>query len=302
MFTGHGDMDLAIKSIQHEATDFVTKPINENILEIALKRAQERISLRQKLREYTENLERRVEEKAKKLLEAERMAAVGQTIAGLSHTIKNIAGGLKGGMFILEQGLERDDRKYLREGWEMVKGNVDKVKNLSLDLLNCGKFTKIHAKMNDPNQPAREAFDLLKPISEEKGIDFKLVLNPDLEPFFFDADAIHRCLLNLVTNAIDACLDKKAGRRKKEVVLKTNKAGGWGVEYQVMDNGCGMDEAVENKIFQSFFSTKGTRGTGIGLMTVKTIIDQHQGTVEVETRLGSGSTFTMRLPDLKREE
>jgi DNA-binding NtrC family response regulator len=87
MVTGHGDMDLAIKSVKYEATDFVTKPINAEVLEIALNRAQERIAMRRKINEYTQNLEQLVRDKAQKLLEAERLAAVGQTVAGLSHAI-----------------------------------------------------------------------------------------------------------------------------------------------------------------------------------------------------------------------
>jgi DNA-binding NtrC family response regulator len=96
MITGHGDMDLAIKSVKYEATDFVTKPINDEILEIALQRAHERITMRRKLDDYTHNLEQLVRDKTKKLVEAERLAAIGQTVAGLSHAIKNITGGLKG--------------------------------------------------------------------------------------------------------------------------------------------------------------------------------------------------------------
>ena len=96
VITGHGDMDLAIKCLKLEATDFITKPINDDVLEIALKRAHDRISMRAQLRAYTENLERLVEEKSRQLIEAERLAAVGETVAGLSHTIKNIAGGLDG--------------------------------------------------------------------------------------------------------------------------------------------------------------------------------------------------------------
>jgi len=116
MFTGHGDMDLAIKSLKYGATDFVTKPINDEILDIALKRARERISLRRQLREYTENLERLVEEKSRDLIEAERMAAVGQTVAELSHTIKNIANSLKGSIFVLGKGVELDEKEYILEG------------------------------------------------------------------------------------------------------------------------------------------------------------------------------------------
>ncbi len=154
MITGHGDIDLAIKSLKFEATDFVTKPVNDEALEIALKRAEERISMKRQIREYTEKLEQLVEEKSRKLVEAERMAAVGQTIAGLSHAIKNIASGLKGGTFVLEKGMELNNKKYLREGWGMVKGNVDKIKDLSLDLLNYGKSSGTVYRLCDPNTPA----------------------------------------------------------------------------------------------------------------------------------------------------
>ena len=76
MVTGHGDMDLAIKSLKYEATDFITKPIKDEALEIALKRARERISMRRQLRDYTEHLEDLVREKSAKLVEAERLIAV----------------------------------------------------------------------------------------------------------------------------------------------------------------------------------------------------------------------------------
>jgi PAS domain S-box-containing protein len=98
MITGHGDMDLAIKSLQHDATDFVTKPINDDVLEIALKRATERIGMREMLREYTENLETLVREQSAKLVQAERQVAVGQAVEGLYAAIRGIAGDLEGGI------------------------------------------------------------------------------------------------------------------------------------------------------------------------------------------------------------
>jgi signal transduction histidine kinase len=304
MITGHGDMDLAVKSLKFEATDFVTKPFNEDALEIAIKRAEERIDLRQKLREYTENLEALVEEKTRQLIEAERMAAVGQTAAGLSHAIKNIAGGLKGGAFVLEKGIELDDKEYLLQGWQMIKGNIDKIRNLSMDLLNYGKSSSadVTYQLCHPNKPAEEVVSLMSAYAAENGVDLKAELSPDLAEFHFDPDGIHRCLLNFVTNAIDACnmdiREDKGGseKGKKNVLLKTVSAEGWGTEYRVTDNGCGMDKETREKIFQSFFSTKGTRGTGIGLMMTKKIIDQHGGIISVESEKGAGSTFIIRLP------
>ncbi len=98
MITGHGDMDLAIKSLKYQAIDFVTKPINDDVLEIALNRAHEKIRMRQQLREYTENLETLVSEKSAKLIEVERQVAVGQAVEGLSSAMRNIAGDLEGGL------------------------------------------------------------------------------------------------------------------------------------------------------------------------------------------------------------
>jgi signal transduction histidine kinase len=296
MITGHGDMGLAIKSVKYEATDFVTKPINDEVLEIALNRAQERIAMRRKLNEYTQNLEQLVQEKTKKLVEAERLAAVGQTVAGLSHAIKNITGGLKGGAFVLEKGIELSDQKYLMQGWEMIKGNVDKITNLSLDLLNYAKDTDLDFQACDPNKPAQEVIDLMRPRARELEIDLSSDFSDKLNTCHFDSDLINRCLLNLVANAIDACINAAAGTKKKKVVVRTKKRRGWGVEYQVQDNGCGMNAEVKKTIFQRFFSTKGSEGTGIGLMITKKIIDEHNGEITVKSEEGVGSRFIIRIP------
>jgi signal transduction histidine kinase len=278
MITGHGDIDLAIKSVKYEATDFVTKP------------------MRRKLNDYTQNLEQLVEDKTRKLVEAERLAAVGQTVAGLSHAIKNITGGLKGGAFVLEKGIELSDQKYLLQGWEMIKGNVDKITNLSLDLLNYAKATDLDVQACDPNQPAQEVIDLMRPRAQEHGIDLVGDFSQDLNTCDLDSDLMCRCLLNLVTNAIDACINADPDTPDKMVTVRTKKTRGGGVEYQVLDNGCGMDSKIKQNIFKRFFSTKGSAGTGIGLMITKKIIDEHEGRIEVESKEGSGSTFLIRIP------
>ncbi len=296
MITGHGDIDLAIKSVKYEATDFVTKPINDEVLEIALNRARERIAMRRKLNDYTQNLEQLVEDKTRQLVEAERLAAVGQTVAGLSHAIKNITGGLKGGAFVLEKGIELGDQKYLLQGWEMIKGNVDKITNLSLDLLNYAKATDLNVRACDPNLPAQEVIDLMRPRAQEHGIDLVSDFSQNLKACHLDADLICRCLLNLVTNAIDACINVDSATSDKMVTVRTKKTRGWGVEYQVLDNGCGMSSKIRKNIFNRFFSTKGSEGTGIGLMIAKKIIDEHDGEIEVESKEGVGSKFFIKLP------
>ncbi len=300
MITGHGDMELAIQSLKFDATDFVTKPINDDVLGIALKRARESIALRAKLREYTENLERLVQDKTKKLLEAERLAVVGQTVAAIAHAIKNITGGLTGGAFVLEKGIELKNEKYLSQGWDMVKGNVAKIKGLAMDLLNYAKEREPEYRLCDPNGPLQEVYDLMLPRAREHGVTLHLEPGKGLDEVWLDPEGIHRCLLNLVANAIDACADIGRSRIRKEVFLRSLKGEDCAVEYQVVDTGCGMDPETREKIFQRFFSTKGSQGTGLGLMITKKTVDEHKGVIACESREGKGTKFIIKLP--KRDQ
>ena len=122
----------------------------------------------------------------------------------------------------------------------------------------------------------------------------KAELSDQLAPLNFDPEGIHCCLLNLVTNAIDACI--KDGPAGNTVTIRTLKPDTWAVEYQVVDTGTGMTREVRDRIFQSFFSTKGSRGTGIGLMMTKKIVDQHHGIIEVISKEAAGTTIIIKLP------
>jgi signal transduction histidine kinase len=296
MITGHGEVELAIRSLKYEATDFITKPIHDEVLEIALKRAHERIALRAQLRQYTDNLEELVRDKTRQLIDAERLGAVGQTVADLAHAIKNIAGGLKGGMYVLEKGIELDHKQYLLQGWQMVKGNVEKITNMALDLLSFSKGREPNYEHTDPNQPVQEVYNLMQTRAQDCGVELNLELAAGLSACWLDPEGIHRCLLNLVTNAIDACIDSACAGRRGQVAVRCLAADGWAVEYRVTDNGCGMDEETRDKVFQRFFSTKGTRGTGLGLMITKKIVEEHGGVIDLQSAEGRGTTFSIRLP------
>jgi signal transduction histidine kinase len=294
MITGHGDMDVAIESLRLGAGDFITKPLHENALEISLKRAVEKISIREQLREYTENLEHLVLEKSKELVEAERMAAVGQTVASMSHAIKNVAGGLEGGMFVIEKGLELENREYLRQGWEMVRRDVERIKNLSMELLDYAKPVTITPVDADPNGPARQVHDLMAKQAENCDVRLVLDLDESLPAMRIDPNAIHQCLTNLVSNAIDACQDRLEGDKK--VVIRTLDGGGMAVRYEVADTGHGIAPEILTRIFNSFFTTKGSRGTGIGLMATKKLVKEMGGAIMANSGIGQGATFTITIP------
>jgi len=301
LITGHGDMDLAIQGIKLDAADFVTKPIRDDALFIALSRARERRSMRRAIREHTEHLERLVAQKTRELLAAERLAAVGQTVAGLSHAIKNMASGLEGSLFLLRQGLEADRKDYREQGWEMLEANVRKLKTLSLDMLRFAKPEELAPAPTDPALPARQVVALLAPRAQAAGVALRLEAPERAAPANLDAEALHRCLLNLVGNALDACQaagfgpEEEGGRPGGEVRVRV-EALAEGVRYTVADNGCGVDEAARQNLFTAFFSTKGAGGSGLGLMTTKKTVEAHGGSIRLASQQEGGSEFILFIP------
>ncbi|HWR04205.1 MAG TPA: response regulator [Humidesulfovibrio sp.] len=302
LITGHGDIDLAIQGIKLDAADFVTKPIRDDALDIALSRARERRAMRRAIREHTEHLELLVAQKTRELLNAERLAAVGQTVAGLSHAIKNMASGLEGSLFLLRQGLDRDHRDYLEQGWEMLEANVQKLKGLSLDMLRFARPEELHRTPTDPALPARQVVELLRPQAEAAGITLELDAPQGLAPAFIDAEALHRCLLNLVGNALDACVaadfgpPHSGGRQGGRVSVHVEALPGGGASYSVVDNGCGIPEAQRANLFTAFFSTKGSGGSGLGLMTTKKTVEAHGGSIHITSAENAGSEFIILIP------
>ena len=297
MITGHGDMDLAIDSLKLEATDFITKPINDDMLAVALRRAEERIEMRQQLKGYTDNLEHIAEEKTRRLLEVENLAAVGRAASELAHTIKNIAGALKGGIYVMQRGIEDDNRDYLMRGWGMVEGNVDKIKNLAMDLLNFGKSDLLKFQPDTPLRAVNEALELLRNRAEEKNIAIKVNAPDAFAPLHIDSESLYRCLVNLIQNAIEAFDEESARQDGREILVEALPTPDGGVMYRVCDNGPGIDAETQKHIFKGFFSTKGTRGTGIGLMMTKRIVERHGGRIEQSSGRGSGTCFSLHLPE-----
>lgn len=296
MITGHGDMDLAVRSLQLRAADFVTKPIHHEILEIAIRRALERLAMRRQLRDYTENLERLVAQRTASLVQAERLAAIGRTVAGLAHAIKNITGGLRGGMYVLDKGIALDNRTYLENGWAMVKRNVDKIGQLAMDLLHYARDRSLQVTVCDPNRILADIRQLMEQRAGEYGVELELEPAAAGAQLHCDPDAVHEALLNLVTNAIDACIDLECPNQPARVVMRARSLSDGAFQFEVEDNGCGMDEATRGRLFNDFFTTKGSQGTGLGLMISKKIVADHGGTLTVASAKGRGSTFTVTLP------
>jgi len=296
MITGHGDMDLAIKSLKYKATDFITKPINVDVLEIALQRAMERIVIRQKLREYTESLENLVREKTE--LQS-HLSSLGLMIGSISHGIKGLLTGLDGGMYLLDSGFAKENQDRIKEGWEIVQLMVEKIRKLIQDILFYAKERDLKWERIDALRFADELAMVVEP--KLKGLDIEFVKDFDARIGKFEVDAgyVHSALINILENAVDACTREKAKKSHKVIfgVRQDRK----NIIFDVSDNGIGMDRETREKIFTPFFSSKREKGTGLGLFISNKIIEQHGGLIDVKSTVGEGTLFSITIPKMLPE-
>ena len=250
------------------------------------------------------------------LLQGERLAAMGQTIATLSHHVKNILQGIRGGSYLIEAGLERDDTDAVRRGWGIVDRNQDRISNLVMDMLTFSKEREPDLVPGDLNEVVRDVLELMQTRAAEMNVLLGMHLDESIPQAKFDHDGMHRAILNLVTNAIDAtaeALNKdeetefadddsvvdgtEAGSRKAKVFVSTayDALEGWLID--VVDNGPGIAPEDREKIFSMFESRKGMRGTGLGLPVSAKIMREHGGAIEVrDGEHGSGICFRLSLP------
>ncbi len=238
--------------------------------------------------DVTEN--RRLE---RELIEAERLSAVGQTVAGLAHTIKNLLMGLEGGMYMLDTGLHRADAERIRSGWDVLQRNFDKTTRLVKDFLSFAKGRVPQLRPVDPNALVEGLVDLYREPARAQKVELLFEPGEGIPEAPLDPEGMETSLTNLLSNGVDAAALRDDGGGR--VVLRTRGEAG-DLVFEVEDNGCGIEGEVRQKIFTTFFTTKGGKGTGLGLLTTRRIVQEHGGRMEVESEPGAGSTFRIRLP------
>ncbi len=224
-------------------------------------------------------------------VDAARLAAVGQAVSGVAHSMKNLLYGLQGGLYVFRKDLARADAAVPLRGLEMIERNFSRLLNLVRDMLTFAKERKPEYRRADLYELLRSVGDLMLPSAQERGIPLSVLPCLDLGPVDLDPDAIHHCVLNLVSNALDAC-EEEGG----SVAVSARSLGTRRVAIEVTDTGCGMDGRTRQLLFQPFFSSKQSKGTGLGLPVTQKIVHEHGGRIEVESEERKGSTFRIVLP------
>lgn len=226
------------------------------------------------------------------MLQAERLAAIGQAVAALSHHIKNILQGLRSGSEILKMGLGEKNDALLQQGWKIVEKNQGKIYDLVMDMLTYSKEREPAIEETDLNRVVRDVVELVEGRAKELGARLEAKYEgPLVVPA--DPEGIHRAILNVLGNALDAVEDRK---NPQVVVATMIEAGGGWARVVVLDNGVGIPPQKLPDIFKPFVSTKGAKGTGLGLAVSRKILREHGGDILVQSQPGKGSRFILRLP------
>ena len=293
VISAHSDIDNAIASLRFGAANFVRKPIDARELTHILNQHKERIQLRRELEHYRENLENLVDEKTKQLVDAERYAVLGRHSAHLAHNLNSSLTGILGCIQLLDIKLpERTEQidKYIQTIQDSAIKMKDTIGNTLIRARKSHNLSVTELNINEIIASQIKLFQTHSVVNKE--VEFKTEFTetlPLLQGVYSDFTQV---LDNLISNAIDALEFQK----EKQIVFSTyfdNKT----LTFEVADNGCGIPPNIQNQIFNPHFTTKEVgKGTGIGLASVKELLENYKSKIFVESSPETGTTFKIQIP------
>jgi signal transduction histidine kinase len=223
-----------------------------------------------------------------------QLSSLGLLVGSISHGIKGLLSGLDGGIYLLETGFKKSDLARVRQGWDMVQRNVDRIRSLVLNVLYYAKDREVQWETVDVRELLDDVGRIVASRAAQLGVEVRSRMAAPSASVEADGRAVRALLVNLLENSLDACrVDRQKPTHLVEVGARDD---GESIVFEVSDNGIGMDQETRDKAFSLFFSSKGTEGTGLGLFIAQRIAKGHGGTIDVESAPGAGSRFTVRLP------
>lgn len=243
---------------------------------------------------YTTELALAIEKEkfVRQSISALRLASIGETTAALSHCIKNIAQALQTGSHVIKRALRSDSIQEVKVAWEILDRHIERLAGLSMDVLAYDPIVREYSKEGSLNELVQHVRDLFEEEARARAVTITCRRGKNVDPAKFDSLGIYRCLVNLIGNALDAC-----PLCDGVVTVSTERIQENEFMISVADNGRGMDEKTKATVFELFQTSKPTRGIGLGLPTVAGIVNSHHGRVEIDSRLGQGTTFRLFIPE-----
>ncbi|WP_027190981.1 hybrid sensor histidine kinase/response regulator [Fundidesulfovibrio putealis] len=224
----------------------------------------------------------------------DHLASLGLMLGSMSHGVKGLLTSLDGGVYKIEAGFRKDDPQRLREGWAIVKDKIARIRKMVMDILYYAKSRDTELEAVDLEAFAKDMAAIIEPKAALKNVAFRLDVAPDIGEIQMDETAMSAALVNFLENAVDACSEDDTKPAHEVVLRLTGDARR--VRFEVADDGMGMDQETREKMFTLFFSSKGSRGTGLGLFISSQVIERHGGSIDVTSSFGEGTSIVATLP------
>ena len=232
-----------------------------------------------------------------RLLE-DHLTSLGFMIGSISHGIKGMLTNLDGGLYLMESGLDSDRMEKVKEGFELTKDMTSRIKKLVLDILYYTKTRTLEWETVSCKEFMEETFSLIKMKARKSNIqmDFDFESTTQNDYVAIDKISLQTALVNIIENGIEACIDDSQVSKKVHTISFHIRVDKEKVTLIIQDNGHGMDKATLKNIFTIFFSSKGNKGTGLGLFIANKVIGQHRGEIKVMSTIDKGSKFIIKIP------
>lgn len=228
----------------------------------------------------------------KEMLRNERMAAIGLTMSNLAHNIKNLLAVNQAAAQLMDTHIKENEYSRIDRNWQWIKNSLDGISKLSTTMLEYAKEDEFHIKPVDINALILANRHLFEDSPTSSGLKFVYTLSKEDPIWAVDEIQLQQAMLNLILNAADALKGKEEGR----IHISTSVANAGNLIINVADNGRGIPEQDKRKVLDLFFTTKGTKGTGLGLPMVQKFVDRSGGQLKFQSEEGKGSVFTMIFP------
>ncbi|MCM8758621.1 MAG: ATP-binding protein [Candidatus Omnitrophica bacterium] len=227
-----------------------------------------------------------------KIIRDRQLVILGQTIGTISHDIKNLLTGFEGGIEMINNGLADKNYQEIETGAGILNRSYQRIRSLVLSMLDYARNKPPDLVMSDFNKVIEDSVSVVKESFKDRNVEIIENYDPSIPPIAIDPERIDRMVSNLLINAIDAVEDRKGIIKITTRYVPEYET----IEFEISDNGKGIPEGAMDKIFDLFYSTKGSRGTGFGLAIVQKVVSEHDGKIQVRSKLGYGTTFTVQFP------
>lgn len=230
----------------------------------------------------------------------DHMASLGLMLGSMFHGVKGTLTALDGGLYQLESGITQGDPDKIHTAYSQITAMVDKIKKMVVEILDYAKSRELNYETVAAADFVKSVEETCRPVADKAGVALAVNLENNLGDIEIDSGWLEAALVNFLENAVEACVEDQ-GKSVHRVEFKTSRPVDDQICFTVADNGIGMNQEAKDKLFSLFFTSKGPKGTGMGMFIANRVIRYHGGRVTLMSTPGKGTVFDIILPVQKPE-